>query len=287
MNHPPCIAEVRQSAIEHLRGIWENQAESAVDWLLCDLLDLRRLDLQVKADQIFPQSLNADWHQRIKRASEQEPVQYIIGHTAFRNLDLLCDSRGLIPRPETEQLIDWILSRDMDYNEPVDVLDLATGSGCIALSLATEMKHARVTGTDLSPEAVSLAKENHLRTDGSLDIRWIESDLFNDLPDQKFDLIVSNPPYISDTEWKNLPSPVQHFEPAMALTDEQDGLRIICRIIEHAPLFLKSEGWLYLEIGEKQREDVQSMFEKSSFENIEFKQDYAERLRMVRAQLQK
>ena len=183
------------------------------------------------------------------------PAQHIIGHTDFLGMQLKVDERVLIPRPETEELVDLILTENPKKN--LKVLDIGTGSGAIALALAKNRPDWSVTATDISQDALELATENSKRQD--LNLSFIKSDCFSEIS-SKYDIIVSNPPYISRADEVEVGLNVLHSEPHLALFADEDGLAIYRRITEDSKDYLNDGGKIYLEIGYKQGQSVPALF---------------------------
>ena len=183
------------------------------------------------------------------------PAQYIIGHAEFFGMQLKVDERVLIPRPETEELVDLILTENPEKN--LKVLDIGTGSGAIALALAKNRPDWSVTATDISQDALDLATENAKRQD--LNLSFIKSDCFSEIS-SKYDIIVSNPPYISRADEVEVGLNVLHSEPHLALFADEDGLAIYRRIAEDSKDYLNDGGKIYLEIGYKQGQSVPALF---------------------------
>ena len=186
------------------------------------------------------------------------PAQYIIGHAEFFGMQLKVDERVLIPRPETEELVDLILTENPEKN--LKVLDIGTGSGAIALALAKNRPDWSVTATDISQDALDLATENAKRQD--LNLSFIKSDCFSEIS-SKYDIIVSNPPYISRADEVEVGLNVLHSEPHLALFADEDGLAIYRRIAEDSKDYLNDGGKIYLEIGYKQGQSVPDLFRKN------------------------
>ena len=186
------------------------------------------------------------------------PAQYIIGHAEFFGMQLKVDERVLIPRPETEELVELILAENPNGN--LKVLDIGTGSGAIALSLAKNRADWSVTAADISQDALDLASENAKSLD--LEITFIKSDCFSKIS-SKYDIIVSNPPYISREDQEEVGLNVLHSEPHLALFADEDGLAIYRRIAEDSKDYLNDGGKIYLEIGYKQGQSVPDLFRKN------------------------
>ena len=183
------------------------------------------------------------------------PAQYIIGHAEFFGMELKVDERVLIPRPETEELVELILTENPEKN--LKVLDIGTGSGAIALALAKNRPDWSVTAADISQDALNLAMENAKAQD--LNLSFIKSDCFSEIS-AKYDIIVSNPPYISREDQEEVGLNVLHSEPHLALFADEDGLAIYRRIAEDSKNYLNDGGKIYLEIGYKQGQSVPALF---------------------------
>ena len=193
-----------------------------------------------------------------KKLAEHIPAQYIIGHTEFFGMQLKVDERVLIPRPETEEIVELILSENLKNN--LRVLDIGTGSGAIALALAKNRPDWSVTATDISHDALDIAEEN--AKVNSLDLIFIKSDCFSEIS-SKYDIIVSNPPYISRSDESEVGLNVLHSEPHLALFADEDGLAIYRKIAEEAEDYLTGGGKIYLEIGYKQGFSVPTLFKEN------------------------
>jgi release factor glutamine methyltransferase len=238
----------------HVLGVWQ-QAE------------LRPLlEQEITHDQL------AQYRSLISRRLQQEPLQYIIGETEFYGLRLKCTPAALIPRPETEILVEQAieLARKMlDMKQHLDVLDIGTGTGAIALAFAYHIPASHVTAIDASLEAIELATENK---NGLADARtsFKVLDAFDDslIELGKFDLILSNPPYISTSEYAHLPQDVQGFEPRMALTDESDGFVFYRRMAQISPEMLNPNGAVVLELSYDGAARVAAIIEESGFRSI-------------------
>lgn len=190
-----------------------------------------------------------------KKLAAHIPAQYIIGHADFFGMQLKVDERVLIPRPETEELVKLILTENLKDN--LRVLDIGTGSGAIALALAKNRPDWSVTATDISQDALELATENAKRQD--IDLTFIRTDCFSEIS-SKYDIIVSNPPYISREDQEEVGLNVLHSEPHLALFADEDGLAIYRRIAEDSKDYINDGGKIYLEIGYKQGQSVPALF---------------------------
>ncbi len=216
----------------------------------------------------------------IERRRGGEPVAYITGEKHFYNSLFKVNRSVLIPRPETEIMVDEILKRFND--DRISVCDIGTGSGCIALSLARERPSWNITAADLSEKALETAKKN-ARLLGVKNATFIQSDLFKNIG-EKFDLITCNPPYIAENDRESLQTEIVRHEPHTALFAREGGLEIIKRVVSDAPQFLKDNGRLYCEIGYGQKEAVENFFNAGPWKRVEFIKDLAGHFRHVTGQ---
>lgn len=217
----------------------------------------------------------------VRRRAQHEPVQYILGETEFFGLKLKVDRRALIPRPETELLVENVRAAWGEGAAPVRILDLGTGSGAIALALAQAFPDAQVTATDRSTEALTLARENAERLGLSARVHVLQTDWFEGVPAGTYELIVANPPYLTAEETAHTALEVRGFEPVLALTAADAGLADLRRIIAGAPSFLASGGLLALETGIAQRGALLEAARDAGFGQVEIKRDLTDRDRFV------
>jgi len=196
----------------------------------------------------------------LERRSLREPLQYIAGVQEFYGLEFDVTPDVLIPRPETELLVERGLAI-LRESGGEDICEVGTGSGCIVVSILHELPGVRAIGLDRSPDALTIARRNSEKHGVSERLQLMESDVFDGLSHETFDVIVSNPPYVPAADMAGLQPEVRDFEPRLALTDDSDGLSIIKRIVEHAPRHLKRQGNMILEIGFNQSEAVVGMFD--------------------------
>jgi release factor glutamine methyltransferase len=237
---PATIAGLAAQGVQALAdaGIEDSRREALRLWSDLSLPGSYLLDRDapVQAD------IAAQYLQAVARRAAGEPMAYVSGWTGFRHLTLRCDHRALIPRPETEGLVELALSR-IATGVAVDV---GTGTGAIAIALAQEGKFAEVIGVDISTDALALARENG-STAGAT-VTWVEGDLIAPLAGRRVDLVVSNPPYLSAAEYDTLPSSVRDYEPAIALRSGEDGLAATRRLLDEVPAILAPGGWIAIEI---------------------------------------
>jgi release factor glutamine methyltransferase len=226
--------------------------------LLAHTLGCKRIDLYVRSDEIATDAQRAAFRDLIKKRVYGCPVAYLVGQREFFQLNLDVTPDVLIPRPETELVVLEAL-RVLKGKAAPRVLDVGTGSGCIALAIAHQAKNVQATAVDISASALAVAKRNADKHGLSSRVRFLESDLFAKLGGEKFDLIVSNPPYIAAGEFAGLAKDVRDFEPRLALDGGPDGLDIYRRLIAAAPAQLEPEGSLLLEIGAGQEAPVREL----------------------------
>lgn len=221
----------------------------------------------------------------VKRLFKHEPFQYIIGETFFYDLTIRCDERALIPRPETEELVDWVIN-SLDSSKSHKILDMCTGTGCIALALKSKLTNSKLFATDLSQEALALAKKNAMLLNQGVD--FIEENaLVNDSDNfemNSLDVIVSNPPYIPMKDKSQMDKNVLDFEPHMALfVSDENPLIFYKSIAEKACSLLKPTGYLFFEIHEDYGAQTKELIESLGFDEVELKLDLQGKYRMLRA----
>lgn len=208
--------------------------------------------------------------QLLQRREKGEPIAYIVGEREFWSLPLYVSPATLIPRPDTECLVEQALARLT--NHPCHLLDLGTGTGAIALALASELPHSQVIGVDFNPEAVALAQRNQQRLNIA-NVQFIQSDWFTSLSFRQFDMIISNPPYIDEND-NHLGEGDVRFEPASALIAKNEGLADLAHIIVESKNYLKNQGWVLVEHGWTQGSAVRDLFAKHGYIQIETCLDY-------------
>ncbi len=246
--------------------------------LLSGALGLDRVQLYLQFEKILTHNELDVFRAFVKRRINKEPLQYILGETEFMSLKFKVSPSVLIPRPDTEALVEAVL-REIPEDLPVRILDIGTGSGNIAVSLAHYLKASRVSAVDISGEALELARENAALNQVESRIQFIQEDLFS--PDflmrteEDFDVVVSNPPYISEAEFSALPDEVRLFEPHTALRDGSDGLTFHRRIVDLSEHLLRSGGKLYLEVGMGQAPRVAALLTQTGFESVQTIRDLA------------
>lgn len=211
------------------------------------------------------------------KINEGYPLQYAIGKWNFYGLDLLVDKRALIPRYETEILVDLIIN---DNSNNKKILDIGTGSGAISLALSKNLKDSKIIGVDISKNAIDLANENKIKLNIN-NVEFKESDIFSNI-DDKFDIIVSNPPYINKEDFEKLDKKL-YYEPQNALYGGEDGLYFYKKIIKNAKNFLNKNGKIYLEIGYNQKDSISNLLEEYGYKQIKSYKDFNDFDRIIKA----
>jgi len=251
--------------------------------LLRHTLGINRVDLYLNQDRYLTQTEAAAFKRCLKRRADREPLQYILGEAEFMSLPFVVDENVLIPRPETEILVAKTIQMCKEKfasKDQIEVMEFGTGSGCISVSLAKYLENARITSLDISKDALKVAEKNAGLNGVDDRIQFINQDctsskITNYFPD-KFDVLVSNPPYVSPTDFEDLPEEIKKYEPAVALSDNRDGLSFYRKIAELSPELIKISGFLMLEFGLGQAVAVKEIFVKTSFNKINIFQDLNE-----------
>ena len=265
------LLEVLRASERYLADRGVEHPRLNAEHLLAHALGLKRMELYLQFDRALTETERVPLRDTVKRRGAREPLQHILGTAEFHGRTFGCDQRALIPRPETEQLVEIALEIAKEH-AGARILDIGTGSGVIALTVALELPHTEVHATDLSPVALALATDNAARHKLADRVHLTRADL---LPagDTAFDLIVANLPYIPTAEIATLSAEVRH-DPASALDGGADGLELIRRLIEVAPAHLSPGGALLLEIGAGQADAVNTLLTARKFRDISVRPDY-------------
>lgn len=270
------ILDVIRWATGYLQGKGIDSPRLTSELLLSHILQCRRIDLYKNFDRpLISEELSA-FKSVLARRLKHEPVQYIVGETEFMGLRFRVDSRVLIPRPETELLVESSLKRLASYEAPA-VLDIGTGSGCIAVSLAVHNRDCRIEAIDVEQGALEVAKENAHRNDVADQITFRQMNVLSGsgaLPSSAYDFIVSNPPYISATDSLDLASEIRDFEPMIAASDGADGLTFYRLIAREGNRLLRDSGGIAVEISYSQSAEVPLLFRESGFDVEDVIADY-------------
>ena len=270
---------------EQLESIYDaSEVESFFYIILENKNKLKRIDLALNVDLEFSENEIELWNDILDKLKKEIPIQYILGTTHFYDLEFEVNPNVLIPRPETEELIDWII-KENSANTNLKILDIGTGSGCIAISLAKNMKNAKVSALDVSIKALATAQKNAVKN--NVNINFIHKNILetNDL-NQEFDIIVSNPPYVRNLEKHEIHNNVLNNEPHLALFVEDDNALIFYKkIAELAQINLAQNGQLFFEINQYLGYETKNLLEKMNFKNIELRQDIYGNDRMIKCNL--
>ena len=273
-----------QKGIHFLESAGVPEAEISASELLSDVLRQPRLSLYLEPEAIVDRLRESEFENLLAKRASRYPLQYLVREVSFRSTLLEVGEGCLIPRPETEVLVDVILNRFSHRPENVHVLDIGTGSGNIAISLAQERPKWFITATDISEEALRYAEANADRNQVASRIRFVQTDLWQGIEGTFFDALVSNPPYLTASELTNL-QPEVAFEPKMALDGGKDGLYFFKQIIQNAQRILKRGGFVFFETGMRQAGTVADRLEAAGFESIQISNDHSSIERIVSAQL--
>jgi len=285
------IQQILRVTTEFLRDRGIENPRLCSEVLLSHQLKRSRVELYLAFDQPLRSSEIAGYRSLIRRRLAREPLQYITGHQEFWSLDFLVNPAVLIPRAETEILVEEAIklkeSNLLADSARPEILDLGTGSGAIAISLAKEIESAAIWASDISFEALALAEENAKHHSLNGRIRFCQGDLWQPFSNSAiaFDIVISNPPYIPHEAFETLPPEVRHYEPRIALDGHENGMHFIERIIEESGIYLKPGGWLLIEMNPDQTERALRLIDSTqSFCYRERLMDYRKQYRLIKAQ---
>ena len=272
------ILEVIDKTTPYLAKQGIESPRLTIELLLAHVLQKKRLQLYLEFERELDEKTLGTLRELVKRRVAGEPLQYITGETDFFGFKLAVDKRVLIPRPETELLVETVLERlkpkEGEAARPWQIVDIGTGSGCIAIALAKRLPEAQITAVDISPEALAVAQANAIRNGVEKNIRFLEGDLLSNLPDSLIaDAVVSNPPYIASGDLAGLPREVKDFEPVRALVAGGDGLEVYGRLATSVRRHLSPSGFVALEMGAGQRVAVEAIFVSADFTVAQVEKD--------------
>ena len=278
------IKQYRTQFIKELSPFYDAyEAESFFYLILEDKHKLRQIDLALNHELTFSESDFAVWDLLLAQLKKEVPIQYLLGKTNFYGLDFEVNENVLIPRPETEELVEWIVNENskVDKAKTIKILDIGTGSGCIAISLAKNIPNAQVYAMDVSKKAIETAKRNAVNN--KTDVTFILQDVLNaEELKCNFDIIVSNPPYVRNLEKEEIKKNVLDYEPHLALfVEDNDALIFYRKIAALAQNNLLENGQLYFEINQYLGCEMKDLLEKINFENIELRKDIYDNDRMI------
>lgn len=274
------VLEIIKRTTDFFAGKGIDSSRLNAELLIGHALGLKRMELYLQFERPLLEVELEKIRPLVRRRGQQEPLQYILGETEFHGLRLKCDRRALIPRPETERLVELAIAACA--SSPESILDLGTGSGAIALALAQAFPNASVTAVDRSEDALSLARENANATGLSARIHFVRSNWFAALSQEsRFALIVANPPYLTAAETAATAVEVKGFEPIGALTSEDQGLADLRHILTHALQFLTTDGIVALETGVSHHPALVALSKDAGFSHVESHRDLTGRDRVV------
>ena len=254
------IGRIQDWGAKYLDSKGFENSKRQIDLILSQVMNFERIDLYVKFDLPLNQFELNEVKDKIKRIVSHEPIQYILGEVEFYNLKFKVNNNVLIPRPETEELVDLIVKENQSKNQ-LNILDIGCGSGCIGISLAKNLPNSKVFAIDISEGAIETSKVNAV-INGVENIEFFILDILMKIPKTKFDVIVSNPPYISKDEFHLLDNNVKEYEPRVALTDEGDGLMFFRRFYAIFSEILNVNGVFYFENSFEQGKKLNESFKK-------------------------
>ncbi len=280
------ILEIINLSSDYLNNKAVESPRINAELLLAHVLNCKRLDLYLKFDQPLKEDELNIYRELLKRRGRREPLQYIVGNVEFYGLEFKVNPSVLIPRPETEILVETVIENS-NKEEQLKILDIGTGSGNIAISISKHLINSKVWGIDTSVEALKIADENSKNNLVDDRIVYSQNNILNgsQIDEKEFDIIVSNPPYISKNDYNELLPELKNYEPAAALTDENDGLTFYKEISLKANQLLKPGGKIFYEVGQGQYNDVKNILEENNFINIKVKKDYSNIERVVYGEL--
>ena len=277
------IGKIIKSFKSELNNIYpETEIRAIVEIVFEHLFGFSKTDLILKSENLIEESETIKIETFLKRLKDHEPIQYILGYTYFYKCFFNVDENVLIPRPETEELVDWIIAETKN-NSDLQILDIGTGSGCIAVSLAVNLKNPVVYAMDVSQEALQLTLRNAEKNRSIVNI--IKDDILNPVQNSEnlnFDIIVSNPPYVLISEKEKMQKNVLDYEPELALfVKDEDPLLFYKAVVNYSKKYLKPCGKLYFEINETLGSELLLLLEKSGFVDLKMKKDINGKDRMV------
>jgi release factor glutamine methyltransferase len=275
------VRRVLSWAAEDLKKRGNDSARLDAELLLGRVLKLDRIGLIMQSERpLAPAELNG-FRELFKRRRQGEPVAYLLGEREFFGISLRVDARVLIPRPDTERLVEVALERTRERSMLGGALDLCTGSGCVAIAFARSRPTWSVTAVDISAEALAVASDNSHRTGAVRNLRLLQGSLFGPVAGQRFDLVTANPPYIPSAELAELPVDVRAFEPQLALDGGPDGLDLVREIVARAPAHLTPGGLLALEICADQGPRATEILRQHGYADVQLARDLGGRDRVV------
>lgn len=293
-SEPYAIPKLLDEAIRLLSANNVENPRLNAERLLCQIASVRRVDLYLDSDHVLTPGQAQQFQSALSRRASGEPLQYILGEVEFMSMPFKTDQRALIPRPDTEILVEHVLHWCRAHSstaKPVEILEVGTGSGCIAVSLARYLPHARIVAVDVAGDALSIARENARLNAVEERVEFLQADVLADAfaanLARPFDAIVSNPPYVALADYTKLAAEIREFEPEGALHDNGDGMVFFRRLASLAPVLLRGGGLLAVEVGLGQAQSVKSFFEKNGAMRVTVLTDFNGIERVVTGQRHK
>jgi release factor glutamine methyltransferase len=282
------IKQYRTQFIKELSPFYDAyEAESFFYLILEDKHQLRQIDLALNHELVFDENDFVIWDELLKQLKKEVPIQYLLGKTNFYGLDFEVNENVLIPRPETEELVEWIINENTsrDKNKKLRILDIGTGTGCIAISLASNLPHAEVVAIDVSKKAIETAKRNAVRN--NVEVTFVLLDILKEEELRcQFDIIVSNPPYVRNLEKAEIKKNVLDYEPHLALfVEDHDALIFYRKIASLAKNALLEKGKLYFEINQYLGKEMTDLLEGMDFKSVELRKDIYDNERMIKGRV--
>jgi len=269
---------------EYFRFKGFENPKQEIEWLLCDLLNYKRIDLYLEFENTISDSKLDQLKGWVKRRRTREPLQYITGQTQFYGYPFKVSPDVLIPRPETERVVDVVLHTIGNITKP-RILEVGSGSGCMAVSIGAEKQNAYILSIDISKPAIDQARKN-ADLNATTNVDFMVLDFLKELPEGQFDLLVSNPPYIPLNEIGTTMPEIHNHEPQIALTDNRDGLTFYQRFAEVAKELVKPGGWVIMEVGLGDHPaKAMEIFQSGGYKNLELITDFNGNERVLKIQI--
>ena len=281
----PTVHAVLEATVASLVSAGVSESCLKAEYILSRALKCHRLELPSRQNRELSAGQAGQISAQVERVLAGEPIQYVLGDMDFMGRSFKTDSRALIPRPETETLVENVLAcKDVWSLEVPVVADVGTGTGCIVVTLALEQPRGAFLAIDASPAALELARENAATLGVAERIQFSQGDLLDGLRSGSLDMVVSNPPYVATAEIETLQADIREHEPRLALDGGPDGMNAISKLVPQAFDCLRPGGWLFLEIGEDQGARVKSLMKKDGFGQVQIQRDLNGHDRIVRGQ---
>jgi release factor glutamine methyltransferase len=276
------VLEVINSSTEYLNRKGVESARTNAELLLADILHCKRLDLYLMYNKPLSEPELNKYREYLKRRGVFEPLQYITGKVEFYGLEFIITPSVLIPRPETEILVEEVIA-SLKTNNEINILDIGSGCGNIGIAIAANLPNVNVTGIDISEESIAIANENTNKHNLQNRINFRCLDILNTTAEQlsNYDIVVSNPPYVSKMDYVNLQKEIKNYEPEIAITDISDGYSFYNSLTPLARKILNKPGKLFFELGQEQSKQVKKILEENEFEEISIMQDYGKIDRVI------